>query len=228
MEEEDMNCTSGKNKLKTILNSHKIGEYTTEEETAFMTDFYRLYHPEWYDKTLGLMRVVKYIIKAETNHRANGKCFWLILENGVMEDIGFSKLKAHPANNEQYMWQNIAAACRTAVQQSIIEPFRKSILKKNNENIPVYSDLSGDRILNKGDFQVDHYDVTFKELVNKWIEIIGLEYLYQRISMNDYSSTVTKFVDDKLVKEFVLFHDKNTHLRVVTKKENLSLLKKQK
>lgn len=25
MEEEDMNCTSGKNKLKTILNSHKIG-----------------------------------------------------------------------------------------------------------------------------------------------------------------------------------------------------------
>nr|WP_293552562.1 hypothetical protein [Prevotella sp.] len=38
MEEEDMNCTSGKNKLKTILNSHKIGEYTTEEETAFMTD----------------------------------------------------------------------------------------------------------------------------------------------------------------------------------------------
>ena len=54
-----MNCTSGKNKLKTILNSHKIGEYTTEEETAFMTDFFRLYHPDWYDKTLGLMRVVK-------------------------------------------------------------------------------------------------------------------------------------------------------------------------
>ena len=73
MEEEDMNCTSGKNKLKTILNSHKIGEYTTEEETAFMTDFFRLYHHDWDDKNLGFERGDEYIIEAETNHQANGK-----------------------------------------------------------------------------------------------------------------------------------------------------------
>lgn len=34
-----MNFTSGKNELKRILNSHKIGECTTEEETAFITTF---------------------------------------------------------------------------------------------------------------------------------------------------------------------------------------------
>lgn len=69
MEEEDMNCTSGKNKLKTILNSHKIGEYTTEEETAFMTDFFRLYHPDWYDKNQVLSLTCKKYEKHIQNYR---------------------------------------------------------------------------------------------------------------------------------------------------------------
>lgn len=55
-----------------------------------------------------------------------------------------------------------------------------------------------------------------------------MEYLYQRINMNDHKSTITRFVDENLVEEFVLYHDQHTHLRVVTKEENLSLLKKRK
>lgn len=46
--------------------------------------------------------------------------------------------------------------------------------------------------------------------------------------MNDHMSTITKFVDENLVEEFVQYHDQHTHLRVVTKEENLSLLKKRK
>lgn len=49
-----------------------------------------------------------------------------------------------------------------------------------------------------------------------------------RINMNDHMSTITKFVDENLVEEFVQYHDQHTHLRVVTKEENLSLLKKNK
>ena len=111
-----MNFTSGKNELKRILNSHKIGECTTEEETAFITTFFRRYHPEWYIKTQGLMLVVTYKITAETDHKANGRCFWLVLENGEKVDIGYSQLRAHLVDKEQYMRQNIAAACRTAVK----------------------------------------------------------------------------------------------------------------
>ena len=88
--------------------------------------------------------------------------------------------------------------------------------------------MSGKPILDKGDFHIDHYDLTFEDLVEKWIEIKGMEYLYQRINMNDHMSTITKFVDENLVGEFVQYHDQHTHLRVVTKEENLSLLKKNK
>ena len=223
-----MRFTSDKNELRRILNSHKIGECTTEEETAFITVFFRLYHPDWYNKTQGLMQVVTYKIKAETKHRSDGRCFWLILENGAEEDIGFRILNAHPADKEQYMRKNIAAACRTAVKQPSINPFRDNILKKFKEGLPVYSDLSGKPILDKGDFHIDHYDLTFEDLVEKWIEIKGMKYLYQRINMNDHMSTITKFVDENLVEEFVQYHDQHTHLRVVTKEENLSLLKKNK
>ena len=103
-----MSFTSDKKELRRILNSHKIGECTTEEETAFITVFFRLYHPDWYNKTQGLMQVVTYKIKAETKHRSDGRCFWLILENGAEEDIGFRILNAHPADKEQYMRKNIA------------------------------------------------------------------------------------------------------------------------
>ena len=80
----------------------------------------------------------------------------------------------------------------------------------------------------KGDFHVDHYNLTFEELVDNWMKIKGMEYLYQRINMNEQMSTITKFVDENLVEEFVLYHDQHTHLRVVTKEENLSSLKKNK
>lgn len=45
-----MSFTSDKKELRRILNSHKIGECTTEEETAFISVFFRLYHPDWYNK----------------------------------------------------------------------------------------------------------------------------------------------------------------------------------
>lgn len=172
------------------------------------------------------MLVVTYKIKAETGHKKPGRCFWLILENGAEEDIGYGRLHAHPIDKKKYMRQNIAAACRTAVKQPCIKPFRERILKKFKEGLPVYSDLSGKPILDKGDFHVDHYDLTFEDLVDNWIEIKGMEYLYQRINMNDHMSTITKFLDENLVEEFVQYHDQHTHLRVVTKEENLSLLKK--
>lgn len=172
------------------------------------------------------MLVVTYKIKVETEHEKPRRCFWLILENGAEEDIGYGRLHAHPVDKKKYMRQNIAAACRTAVKQPCIKPFRERILKKFKEGLPVYSDLSGKPILDKGDFHVDHYDLTFEDLVDNWIEIKGMEYLYQRINMNDHMSTITKFLDENLVEEFVQYHDQHTHLRVVTKEENLSLLKK--
>lgn len=62
-----MSFTSDKNELRRILNSHKIGECTTEEETAFITVFFRLYHPDWYNKLRVLCRLLHIRLKLKLN-----------------------------------------------------------------------------------------------------------------------------------------------------------------
>ena len=47
------------------------------------------------------MLVVTYKITAETDHKANGRCFWLVLENGEKVDIGYNQLRAHLVDKEQ-------------------------------------------------------------------------------------------------------------------------------
>lgn len=221
-----MSFTSEKLVVKNILNSHQVGESTTEEETSKITSFFRVYHPEWYSKTNG-MKVIKYAIRAENTYRYNGKCFYLVTEDGTENDIGYSKLKAHPLEMKKYMHDNIAAACRYAIEEPCIKPIKRAVMEKLNLGIEVKSEYSGKPITSKTGFQIDHFNVDFETLVNEWISNKGLEFLFSKINMGENNSTITKFIDDNISKEFIVYHDKKTHLRVVTRDENLSLIKKE-
>lgn len=221
-----MSFTSGRLVVKNILNSHQVGEFTTEEETSKVTSFFRVYHPEWYRKTNG-MKVIKYAIRAEKTYRYDGKCFYLVTEDGMENDIGYGKLKARPLEMKKYMHDNIAAACRYAIEEPCIKPMKRDVIEKLNSGIEVKSEYSGKQITSKIGFQIDHFDVDFETLVNEWISHKELEFLFSKINMGENNSTITKFIDDDISEEFIIFHDKNTHLRVVTREENLSLIKKQ-
>ena len=104
---------------------------------------------------------------------------------------------------------------------------KRDVIEKLNSGIEVKSEYSGKQITSKTGFQIDHFDVDFETLVNEWISHKGLEFLFSKINMGENNSTITKFIDDDISEEFIIFHDKNTHLRVVTREENLSLIKKQ-
>lgn len=121
----------------------------------------------------------------------------------------------------QYARRNIAAACRRSIAEPCILPLYNQIKQKFINGIPVTSDYSNKIICTISDVQIDHYDLTFEELVSKWIDIKGLDYLFGKVNMGDQQSTITEFVDKNLNNEFVDFHNKHTHLRVVTKEENL-------
>lgn len=222
-----MSFTSEKDTVKKILNSHKVGEFTTEEETLIISAFFRAFHPDWYDKTLG-MKVIKYSIEPETTYRRNGRCFFLIREDGEKEDIGYGKLSAKLQDVGKIKFNNIASACRYAIEEPCIKPKRDAVVKALNEGVEVKSNLSGKNITFKTGFQIDHYNENFETLVQKWIDLKGIDYLFSKINMGEHNSTITRFIDDKINEEFVDFHNKHTHLRVVTREENLSLLRKTK
>ena len=216
-----MNFTEKIKEVKEILRSHKIGEATTKEETDFISSFFRIYHPDWYIKTKGIDVVTYRVVKAVYTT----KCFQLELEDGTKDDIGYSTLRAKPKDPDKYKRDNICAACRNAIDKVLIKPMRKEVLEKINAGIPVYSDYSGEPIPDANSFQIDHYDLCFDELVTMFIDQEGLDLLYENVNMGETLSTVTEFTDEEIKKEFIHLHEKNTHLRVVTKNENLSDLR---
>lgn len=218
-----MNFTTKKKIVRNILRSHKIGEVTTTEETNFISSFFRIHHPDWYIKTRGI-KVVAYHVMQDSVYKTN--CFYFELEDGSTDDIGYGTLRAKPQDTIRYKRDNICAACRNAIDDIIIKPLRNEIIRKIKAGEPVYSDCSGVLIKDTSNFQIDHYDLCFDELVTMFIEEKGLDYLYERINMGEAQSTVTKFTDNEVKKEFICLHEKNTHLIVVTKNENLSDLKK--
>ena len=216
-----MNFTEKKKEVRKILNSHNIGETTTKKDTDFISSFFRIHHPDWYNKTKGI-NVVRYRVVPAVY---NTKCFQLELEDGTTDDIGYATLRAKPKDPVKYKRDNICAACRNAIDEVFIKPMRNEVLRKLDAGDPVYSDCSGNPIQDANSFQIDHYDLCFDELVTMFIAEKGLDFLYENVNMGETLSTVTKFTDEKIKEDFIHLHKEKTHLRVVTKNENLSDLR---
>lgn len=76
------------------------------------------------------------------------------------------------------------------------------------------------------DLHIDHYDKPFKDIVDDFINQEGRESLFSKINMGEQDSPTTRFMDSEIINKFISFHNANTHLRVITRKENLSLARK--
>lgn len=100
---------------------------------------------------------------------------------------------------------------------------------KNNIVFPTKSELSGVIINEMSQVAIDHYDDDFVKVAFDWLYIMKKELEKHRGKLVDICNELSKMIDydnkcfkiDKLNKSFVDFHDAHTHLRVVTKTENL-------
>jgi hypothetical protein len=219
-----MTFTESKEQCAAILRAHGIGEITTPEETATLTDFFSKHHPKWLLKTNG-EEVRRYIVKPAG---ARGmKCLYLVTDS-TTTDIGIGRCKKVVNMDNRMKDTYIAAACRHAVDESVIAPIRRELKRRLQFGEPVYSELSGTRITAIHDAHIDHYNLTFKELVKRFIEMEGRDYLFENINFAEQNTPFTRFTDESISKRFSCFHYGNTHLRLVTEEENLSLLKKKK
>lgn len=144
------------------------------------------------------------------------KCFQLIRKDGTTTDISFLACFENPKNQKL---KKIKRACREACSQIIID-FRNNI-KFGLERCAI----SGE-VLQNDNTDIDHYDLTFDELVNLWIKNKDIEYIYSNITGSEDNQIGENFIDEDIKADFIRFHNKNTNLRAVTKKINRSLLKK--
>ena len=214
-----MTYTDLKKTCEAIPRAHKIRESTSQEETNLLNSFFFFYHPDRYEKTNG-EEVIRYEVRDSGAYHT--KCLYLVTENQTT-DIGFRGCLKNVPSSENYMDFNIKAACRYAIDKTIISPLRKEYEKRISSGEVIVSAISSNQITDIRNLHIDHYDKTFNELVVEFINQEGREYLFSMINMGEQNSPYTRFVDSIIDVRFISFHNANTHLRAITKEENLSL-----
>jgi hypothetical protein len=166
-------------------------------------------HPDWDLKTAGqdCRLFVNYALYAS-------KCFWLHREDGTKTDISYKvALTGHPSKRSE-----VIAACRAAIRP-IITKFQSTV-RYGEQRCPFTDD-----VLLPNNTHIDHYNMKFGELVNFWIDEIGVDYLYDRIRKNTDGETDIYFSDKSVIDEFQRFHNANTNLRAVSAFANLKILR---
>lgn len=166
-------------------------------------------HPEW-KKKVGVG-----IDHLEVRKTRRNKCFFIVRTDGTVTDISY--LAAINPHNKR---QDVMAACRYAIS-STIELFRRSI------TLPFVCPVTGEVVTDRSNMHIDHYDLTFKELFDMWIQDKDIDELYKKTLKSNRDDCVDTFFDDsRVIIDFIQFHNSHTHLRAVSKTANLSVLKK--
>ena len=204
-----MNNTEKINKCREILHKTPVGiPIMDKEDCEFLLSVF-LGHSEWEDvEGCG----VSYITTQKTKYGT--KCFYIFRLDGTSTDISFM----HSIKNRSPKAE-IKLACRTAIQP-IIASFKKSNVIYGKSTCP----FTGE-VLTQDNTHIDHYDLTFNELFREWIKGKKLSELKEAINKREDHNITTYFIDKNIESEFVVFHNRNTNLRAISKIANLSILK---
>ena len=236
-----MTKTEVKRICKELLNKYPIdrtlgyARISNSGEHMFLIDLFKN-HPDWKQKRgCG----IEFISIIETTWRNN--CFQIHRIDGTTTDISYISCLTKKTPQRIFV-----EACRNAI--------RKEIHKFRCENV-IYGvttcEITGE-ILTKENTHIDHYDLTFREIVKSFYQKYLSEYPIEFIVQNFINETTdnndeTKFLmhidymeHQKLVNildykvdgfqlnlesSFIHYHNQNTHLRAVTKEANLSILR---
>lgn len=207
-----MNKTKARAKCQEILRQYNINHVVNEsDQIKFLLTLFSK-HPDWEEK-MGVG--VEYIYIGVSSY--GNKCFFIKRMDATLIDISFNAcLDGSPTKLAV-----IKSACRHAIKD-IIQKKRQQVLI-DGATCPI----TQDPLINARDFHIDHYDLTFAELFNYWIENKNIDtiYLATNTGPNDTCSE-TKFTDQLIKQDFINFHNANTHLRAVSVFANQSILRR--
>lgn len=169
--------------------------------------------------------MIRTFFVAKDNYKNNSIAFYDT--NGKFDFIGCGN-----AINE---WQKEKNAYWEEMKRAVLQVLR-NISKyatdkyKNTLSFPRKSDLSDEIIQTKSDCHIDHYDKEFSELAFSWLLTVKNNLETNNHKLVDIIYELYKIIDDNREyfkskdwnKAWYKYHNENTHLRAITKKENLS------
>lgn len=143
------------------------------------------------------------------------KYFYLNRVDGTGTDISF----VH-CISERKPIAIIKQACRYAIRNEI-DLYRRKNVQYGVTTCPITGE-----VLTQDNTHIDHYDLTFQQMFDRWIIGKSIDELFKKINKTDDNSLLTYFTCDLLINEFIEFHNNHCKLRAVSRIANLSLLKK--
>ena len=202
-----MNPADQKKRCKALLNSGR-GEITAQDDFDFLISVFQK-HEAYVEKVgVGVRRILIKKTKYGTN------CFFLFRLDESVTDISYIQC-FRPLSNRQ----KIKHACRSVIRPEI-EVFKATIVF-GVDKCPI----SGE-VLTKDNCHIDHYDLSFELLFSSWIDSVNITNVEKFLSHHGDGDTGYSFSSEYYSLSFLNYHNSNTHLRAVSKRANLSILKK--
>lgn len=196
-------------KCKTILNKYAINDTLTDiKEKKFLISVFEN-HKEWTKKKGKGVKSISIVANIFN------RCFQLNRVDGTSTDISYDASINPPTKTA-----TIKKACRDAIRNLIVEYRDANVIYGKST-----CDISN-TILTKENTHIDHYDLTFNDMFKLWLEKHDLDSLYNQVNETKDNDVVTCFNNENIKLDFINFHNNNSKLRAVTKKSNLSTLRK--
>jgi hypothetical protein len=195
-----------KSKSKDLLNKASL----SEEDKSFLYSLFKN-HPHYRIKEgKGIKDVYVKLTKFRT------KCFYVKRKDDTETDISYIQC----VDGDRTKKNKINLACRSAIRREITK-FKKGV-QYGVDKCPIH-----DEILTKENIHIDHFELTFKDLFNKWMKSKSVDDLFLKLNDTSKDGEVEIYFTDEMMNlDFLKFHNMNTNLRAVCEKANLSTLKK--
>ena len=174
-------------------------------------------HPHARDKIgAGVQRIR---VRLVNEWGKKGRCFEIVRIDGSVTDFSFQKA-LHPASKRQLFKE----ACRDLISKEIMD-FRHRAFDTSGEDGRIDCPVTGDRISRMEESHVDH-DPPFDELVEALIQSEGIDIESVILSGSEDGELRKSFQDQELAQKWRAYHRTHARLRVVSKRANLSVLKR--
>ncbi len=178
-------------------------EMIVGEPYFFLIKVFEMYHTEWQQR-IGEHSVIGFQVK--TAKGQSTQCLHIVLENFELEDSAISYTKL---SKKLRVEADVKVACRTAIDKLKSE-FK---IKHCNGRCPL-SDLE----LTLDNSVVHHYDKPMNTIINERVELNGgYQKVYKHVNSTIGGGTKTFFTDNKMIKDFIDYHNAHTHMIVLHK-----------
>ena len=206
-----MNKADTRKYIQRILKRYDVGqEVNNSDEIYLLTRLFEK-HPHWeIKKGCG----IKSIRVRQGSY--NSKCFEILRLDGTTTDISYTQC----FDGKRTDIFEIKRACRSAVAD-VVWKFRDDNLVPGKSICP----FTGE-VLFKENTHIDHYDKKFREVFDLWIKDKDIKFIKSKLNDASIDGEMNRyFTNQEVINDFISFHNNNTHLRIVSVKANLNILK---